>query len=639
MAVYLPNAIVGNGRMLVTLGRTGEVMGLFYPRIDFPQNVHEFMLAFHFPAQGHLCWTFQECWDCRQRYLGSSAPVVETVMQHHGPEMRVVLTDFVLPDEDVLVRTCAVAGAGPAATALHYLDLRLGETANKNAVHYLEEERALVQHWRDLWVAIAANPLDEYQCGRVGASSDAKQDLRDGRLGGNSQDIGNVNLAIASRVGPGASAVRFYLALGLSESEALRRLRVAREREPEALQAAVRARWARPKRMPPGLTDKAMADAFARSLTTIQLLRDREGGGLLAAPEFDPEFERSGGYGYCWPRDGAEAADALTQVGDYAAARGFFEWCARTQQENGHWGQRYWLSGELGPGWCWRPDFCQLDQTASVVWALCEWWDKAVGAGQTPEREAFSSMLRRACSALVGGLDGGVHETACDLWETFTGTFAYTSAAIYAALSGAARLGKAWGESDAALWQRAAAQVKRSAAERFRRRGRWFASATADGPPNPRADSSILGLVEPFGMLRTEVVAERRQAARVIAEVEQRLVRLTRVGPLVLRYDGDSYLGGMAGVVNTLWMARALYRLAAGEARFALEAARAHFVSAEAYLGAALACRTETGLFPELGGGGPQAPYWAAPHLWASAAFISACFRRGEALEEMGKVE
>jgi len=86
-------------------------------------------------------------------------------------------------------------------------------------------------------------------------------------------------------------------------------------------------------------------------------------------------------------------------------------------------------------------------------------------------------------------------------------------------------------------------------------------------------------------------------------------------------------------------MARTLYRLAAGAARSDVGAARAHFASAETYLRAALACRTDTGLFPELGGGGALAPYWAAPHLWASAAFVTACFRRAEALEGVAEGE
>ena len=40
MPVYQPSAIVGNSRVLVTVGLHGELMGFFYPHIDFAQNLH-----------------------------------------------------------------------------------------------------------------------------------------------------------------------------------------------------------------------------------------------------------------------------------------------------------------------------------------------------------------------------------------------------------------------------------------------------------------------------------------------------------------------------------------------------------------------------------------------------------------------
>src|SRR5438477_227008 len=34
MSFFIPTAATGNGRILVTVGRCGELMGFFYPRID-----------------------------------------------------------------------------------------------------------------------------------------------------------------------------------------------------------------------------------------------------------------------------------------------------------------------------------------------------------------------------------------------------------------------------------------------------------------------------------------------------------------------------------------------------------------------------------------------------------------------------
>ncbi len=76
MAIYQPTAVVGNSRLLVTLGSKGELMGLFYPHVDFPQNLREGMPAVYFfgeGAAGYLSWTFAPEWQFPTSAI-SSAP-------------------------------------------------------------------------------------------------------------------------------------------------------------------------------------------------------------------------------------------------------------------------------------------------------------------------------------------------------------------------------------------------------------------------------------------------------------------------------------------------------------------------------------------------------------------------------------
>src|SRR5262249_17950699 len=55
----------------------------------------------------------------------------------------------------------------------------------------------------------------------------------------------------------------------------------------------------------PRISSTTVRNVSNRSLITLNLLTDSQTGGILAAPECDPDFTSCGGYGFCWPRDGA----------------------------------------------------------------------------------------------------------------------------------------------------------------------------------------------------------------------------------------------------------------------------------------------------------------------------------------------
>ena len=91
---------------------------------------------------------------------------------------------------------------------------------------------------------------------------------------------------------------------------------------------------------------------------------------------------------------------------------------------------------------------------------------------------------------------------------------------------------------------------------------------------------------------------------------------------MLVRYEGDQYTGGGPSAVTTLWLARALLRLALTEPENerAREVCRAR---AEASMRAVLAHGTPTGLLPEMIGPGPG-EMWAVPHAWSTASFVEA---------------
>ncbi len=126
---------------------------------------------------------------------------------------------------------------------------------------------------------------------------------------------------------------------------------------------------------------KELLDLARRSVEIISSYQDA-GGAYPASPAFPV-------YGFCWFRDGAFIADAMSRAGAAASAECFFTWCSNVLVErsdhidslvrrstNGdvigrdeHLPTRYTMSGDVtGEEW-W--DF-QLDGYGTWMWALAE---------------------------------------------------------------------------------------------------------------------------------------------------------------------------------------------------------------------------------------------------------------------------
>jgi len=636
MPVYQPSAIVGNSRVLVTVGPHAELMTFFYPHIDFAQNLHEGMPAVYFPAagtSGRLIWTFDPSWEASQRYVGHTN-ILETQLSHTPMGLALHITDFVHPSEPLFLRRFQAHNPTSRmlrAKLFQYLDLQLGEVEHKNAVHFHPERNVAAAYWRNICFAIGGSLFDEYGCGRAGPSSptSAKRQMEQGTLNRQTEEIGNIDLALGweLNLGPGEWAGReLIIAADSSELAAVERAAAAVNLGWEALLGWAHSRWEdHIARSAPPHIEGDLAEAYYRCLLALDLLADPGLGSILAAPEFDPFFERSGGYGYCWPRDAVEVCLALQAAGYPEYLDRFLSWARRTQRPEGYWEQRYWLSGQRGPAWCTKEDSLQIDQTASVLFAMGR------HARALPERERLGFLeqnweaARRAASYLAQSISAqhGLHTAAFDLWETFRGSFTYSNAAIAAALREAAFLARHSGQEELSQqWEDKAAAIKQAIISRLWRGEIFARGLDAAGQLDLAADASILGLLVPFELLRLDDPEEREIASLSVAGVARRLARPPNGAEALLRFEGDTYAGGGPSALTTLWLARALLCLALSsqEDRTAAASYRSRAV---ACMRAVLSAGTPTGLLPEMMGAGPGS-YWAAPHAWTMASFILA---------------
>jgi oligosaccharide amylase len=634
--IYLPTAAIGNGRLLATLGGAGEIMAAFYPHVDFAQNIRE-LLPFVYagaPGQGRLIWTWESVFEQNQRYLPDTNILV-TRLTGADPALEITLTDFVpasQPDHPntALVRTVTVtnrSGSRFIGSFGHYFNMHLGEVIGKQAVRYDYERKHFLQYFRDVAITVGGTEPDHIRCGKSGHDDgrSARYDIADGQLNGQPEDIGAVDFAhlFDLDLPPGRSrTITVIIGFARNLQGAELALEYLEDLGAESLLKRTEEHWRRHlEQAVPVEVDEDLQQAYRRSLLMMAILQDAATGSFVAAPEFDPKYEYCGGYGYCWPRDASEAAQTLHDAGYHDALNRLVAWYRHAQRPDGLWGQRHWAEGAIAASWSLREGFRQLDQSAAALVSICR-CTLAEGPDQQHRLAHNFGTIKAAAEALHARVDGrGYHSPGCDLWETFEGTFAYTNAAFAVALKAAADCARLAGDlSSAEKWAAAGERLAEATVALYN--GTYFPRGLYNGgETDDTIDSATLGLVDPFTVLDLSDPEQRAMAVSNLETIESALARQTEHGPAIIRYQGESYLGGAAGCVNTLWASLVKLRIAVAARDDEPEQARQMVASALTGIRTCLAHATVVGCLPELMAA-PQFAYWAAPHGWASGLLV-----------------
>jgi GH15 family glucan-1,4-alpha-glucosidase len=148
----------------------------------------------------------------------------------------------------------------------------------------------------------------------------------------------------------------------------------------------------------------------------VILAGQSDSGAYVASPTFEQ-------YRYCWFRDGAFIADAMSRTDERASAERFFDWCAGVvrQRPAGPWDSRYRLDGSPDDDPTWPHH--QLDGLGLWVWAAREHCD----------RHGVESRWDEACAATVAYLRDHWRDPCVDWWEERNGVHAATVGCIWAA--------------------------------------------------------------------------------------------------------------------------------------------------------------------------------------------------------------
>jgi glucoamylase len=537
-----PAAILGNGSLLATLSARGDVERLFWPSLDRGSHLGTLELGVSLDR------------GAEQSYL----PDANVLVTRAGD---VELTDLVHEFEPVLLRR--VRGGGRLSVVCRpELDGRMGGLASS-----VDGDRvAFYRH--DVALAIGAVGAEAFASG-IGAAH------------------GGLSLASDDAV--------VALAFGTSLRDAAVRLDAALQGDFDALVSSrVRHDATRLARSESSVNGD-VGRLYRRSLLALELLCDRESGAVIAAPELDPGFVHSGGYGFVWGRDLAFIVLAFLAAGRDDLARRALRWLPRAQEPEGLWLQRHWTDGALAPSWCRH----QLDETGAILFAYDAAWQQL--RDDELDAELWPSA-QRAADFLLGTIEpDGLPLATADLWEERDGRHAFTAAAISAGLGAAAAMARRHGEPERAAVYAQAAETVRAAIERelwSDDHGRYLRSLG-----DSTLDVSLLGLAWPFAVVDPN--GPRMRAT--VAALEEELG--CPAGSL-RRYAGDTYAGGNRWVLAALWLG--LWYRQVGESH-GLERALTYALSAQ----------TKLGLLPEQVTDDGE-PAWVVPLAWSHAMLLLA---------------
>src|SRR5579863_942352 len=439
-STWLYSAILGNGRLLVCLDETGSIAQLFYPNIDTGPHVRSFLTGIRVnnalrssiettaenglstkEEQAHedIFWLAGEDWKYEPGYLPDTF-VARSVGSNTAAGIQIEQVLAVHPDFDILMNEITVTNLTSKpldCKFITYAGMNIGYQRSDNCCFFDNETSSLIFYAPDCFIALSCEaPVYGYACENDDSESDNStfRHISKDHFSGLEYAIGAVCGAVGhdfGQIGVGSSITRrMTLCFGQSLEEVARTSSLAKE-STYLIEETVA--WWQELYTHSALALKSpIAERLHQSsLMVLRLLTDRETGGMIAAPECDPDFTSSGGYGMCWPRDGAFISHALDLVGQYDQARMFYDWALRVQPESRIWRQRYFVDGKLAPMWG-----DQFDETCTVVWALC--LHIQLTGDLAYAQEVFSQLVR-TCVSIQAALasETGLAPISKDLWE------------------------------------------------------------------------------------------------------------------------------------------------------------------------------------------------------------------------------
>ena len=532
MSKYFNNAIVGNSKILGCLTEKGELIRLYYPYIDYFQNIDQNKIAII--KDGRMLW-LNEGMLKKQYYEGN---IVYTELNIEDYE--VLQRDYVLPTKNVLVRTFKFN-----KKLNLFLYSKLNSDVNKK-VSGMVVDNTLIQYCQEMYMATFSNKdISKYQI------NNSKYSLEKGELSqedyvGMSEDSAVLYTDV--------DEITIYIALENNLKSILETIEWCKKKEENLLYNSTKKYWEsylkkfESNTVLKNTTKIKEKEILKRSILMYALLTNQETGAVIASPDVDENFTNCGRYGYCWPRDAIFINSALNILGLSKLTDKFYSvWAPKAQLKSGLFEQRYYTTGELAPSWG-----IQIDETAAIL----------IGIYQNGKYKKLETLIIKTITALLDFIDTDYLSKECfDLWEERKGKHLYSTASIYEGL----RCGKEMLEKIASEKykvtiieiEKTLVNIKEAILQNFVENGSFKRSLD-----NNQTDISLLSLITPYHIFDIDDILIENTVKKIESDL-----RADNGG--YFRYQWDTYMGGNPWIISVLWLA--LYYIEKGNINRAKE--------------------------------------------------------------------
>ncbi|AEH07153.1 glycoside hydrolase family 15 protein [Methanothermococcus okinawensis] len=548
--------IIGNGKSLAKLDDAGSIEYMFFPHLGFEKHI--FDSAFAIYCEGKLKWHWDYSWKISQGYL-KDTNVLKTI--YEDDDFIIVFRDYMSISHDVLVRRIVITNKKEEEKKhlklFFYENLRIGEYPKENTVKFLKNKNCLIKYdGKYVFCIGSGKKISSYQCGIRSSESSAYNDIENGIL--KEQDtakglITDSALCWDIELKPFQKAViPIYILVKQYDNDYHKIMdlidvfKVVDKNSRDIYNLSL-TYWKGiiqdmathiSTNIAINIKNGKYIDTCKRSLLTILMLCNHKGG-IIASPSLYPDYR------YVWNRDATYMAVALDLCGIYAMSEKYFDWCKKTQNNDGSWIQNYYINGNP------RLTAIQNDQVGTTIWgALIHY---RITHDKTFLKRHWN-MIKKAANYLA---KTAKNLSPCyDLWEEKYGVFAYTVGATYGGLKSACNIMDILekeceykfndDENCFELWSSAIKSLKNSVDNLFylKEENRF---AKSINPLDKTIDTSILGLSFPYNLVPAD---DPRMIATALQIEKAFNYKIGGIG----RYPEDVYFGGNPWIITTLWL-------------------------------------------------------------------------------------
>ncbi|TSC67461.1 MAG: glycoside hydrolase 15-like protein [Parcubacteria group bacterium Gr01-1014_72] len=647
--------VLGNGSILVGLDAQGQVRDFYFPHVGLENHVRgKFIHRIGVFVEGLVRWCNHPSWEMRVRSADDTFEA-RVVGVNRELQLELHFTTLVYNEKNIFLRHFTLKNlAGSERRVKLYLghEFELYESHRGDTAYFDPMHHVLI-HYKGRRVFLAnmfheRGGFDDYTTGVFGVEGKegSFRDAEDGMLSQNPIEHGRVDSVLGATVilpPHGNAELYYWLAVGESHREVIALNQYVLERTPAYLMnttADFWRAWVNKYQFSFYGLSPAIIALFRKSLFIVRAHADLEGG-IIASSDGDIFQGGKDTYAYMWPRDASFAAEALDRAGDSNVARRFFEFSNSVISDDGYFMHKYRSDHSLGSSWHpWVREGkavlpIQEDGTALILIALLKHYE--ISKDLEFIESIYNSFIKKAATFLVVYRDEKTRlpEPSFDLWEEKFGTHTFTAAAVYGALSAAARFAEILGKKTSEeLYAGAAKEVGEAILKHlYDAKTGMFHKMITFGQGGVLVPDRTIDISSVYGIFAFGVLPPGDPR---LADAFRRTLRaLTVPTPVggIARYEGDRYsatgaaVPGNPWILTTLWHARYQIALARDEKELAAARDTLEWVARHALPSGVLSEQLD----PTTG-----AQLSAAPLTWSHAEFVLTVIAYLNRLEDFG---